>query len=719
MKALPPVSTRGPDTEADLRAILNPRAVAIVGATDDQSKFGGRALRYLQRHEFAGNIFPVNPRRAELLGFRCYPNIRDVKLPIDVALLTVPASHLITAVEDCGAAGVRGCIVVTSDFAETGEEGVRRQAELVAVARKAGVRLIGPNCLGFVNPGHKLALSSSVTLAVDYLPRGGIGLVCQSGSVMASMISHAFDDGAGFSVCATVGNQADINACDFIDYFAGDPATKVICAYLEGISDGAKFVDAAKRCREAGKPLLVVKAGRTEAGASITQSHTASLAGSYEVFEAVCRQHSVILMDDPDNMLKAAEFLSAYGAPAGDGIAAMTPSGGTAAITGDRISAAKLRLAQLGPQSVGALHEIFSASRHVNPLDVGGMPGEVMMEAAVRPLEIFGRDSDVGMVLVVIATSPALDRKAAAWSEVAMECGKPVIFVLTPGSILDPVRKVLRDLGRPYCNSLDQAIAVLRACASAAVPAGGEEARRPAYAGDPARIVQGIAERQLLEPEAKSLLAAVQIPVTREAVAKDADTAVKLAQGFGGPVVLKAVSRDIIHKSDVGGVKVGLRTDADIRSAFRSILANVAANAPNACLDGLLVQEMAKPGIEMIIGARHDPQFGPVVLVGMGGIYVELLSDVQMAPAPVSRRQARALVEGLKAWPLLDGGRGRPKADVEALAEAIERLSWLAADLAGQLNDIEVNPIFVGNAGAGVVAVDARASLCTKEKQES
>jgi len=714
MNALTPVQSTRSATEADLRAILNPRSVAIVGATDDPSKFGGRALRFLQRHGFAGGIFPVNPRRTELLGLQCYASILDVKKPIDVALLTVPASHLIPAIEECGETGVRGCIVVTSDFAEAGEVGARRQRELVAAARKAGVRIIGPNCLGFVNPVHNLALSSSVTLAVDHLPRGVIGVVSQSGSVMASMISHAFDDGAGFSVCATVGNQADIDACDFIDYFAGDPGTRVVCAYLEGIPDGAKFIAAAQRCREAGKPLLVVKAGRTEAGASITQSHTASLAGSYEVLEAVCRRHSVTLIDDPENMMKAAEFLAAYGVPSGDGIAAMTPSGGTAAITGDRISAAELRLARLGSRSIEALHAIFSGNRHVNPLDVGGMSSEMMMEAAVRPLEIFTSDGDVGMAVVVIATSPALDRKAAAWSEVAAACGKPVVFVVTPGSVLDPTRKVLRDHGRPYCNSLDQAVSVLRACIAAATAGEAQEASRPAYAEDPARIIAGIAAPQLLEPEAKALLAAVNIPVTREAVAADEDAAVRIAKDLGGPVVLKVVSRNIVHKSDIGGVKVGLRAESDVRVAFQSILANAAANAPDARVEGLLVQEMAPPSLEMIIGSRNDPQFGPVVLVGMGGIYVELLKDVRMAPAPVTRRQARELIQGLKAWPLLDGSRGRPKADVEALAEAIERLSWLAADLAGELNDIEVNPVFVGHAGAGIVAVDARASLRSK-----
>lgn len=704
------------DTVDDLRTILSPRGVALVGATDDVSKFGGRALRYLLRHGFEGGIYPVNPSRTEVLGLPCYPSIAAIGRTVDVALLLVPGRHLIAAIEECGAAGVRGAIVVTSDFAEAGAEGAQRQRELVAAGRRAGVRLIGPNCLGFVNPARKLALSSSVALAVDRLPLGAIGLVSQSGSVMASMLSHAYDDGGGFSVCATVGNQADIDACDFIDYFAEDPATRVVCAYLEGVTDGAKLITSAARCQAAGKPLLIVKSGRTAAGAAITQSHTASLAGSYEVLEAVCRRHSAVLLDDPENMIKTAEFLAAYGVPRSDGIAALTPSGGTAAITGDRVVAAGLRLAIPNASTVAELRAIFGAVRHVNPLDVGGMPAEKMMEAAVRPIEIFAADPDVGTVAVAIATSPALEKKAAEWSEAAKRSGKPVVFVVTPGSVVDPVRSVLRDHGRPYCNTMDQAIAVLRASAAATAAEGEDAPIRPADMAHPAEATRSLQPGWLLEPEAKSLLSAAGIPVTREKVVTDVDAAVKFAETLGGLVVLKVVSRDIVHKSDMGGVKVGLNGEAAIRVAWNEMTANVSAHAAEAKLEGLLVQEMAGSATEMIVGARWDPQFGPTVLAGMGGVKVELIRDVGIALAPLSMRQAADLVRNLRLWPLLDGYRGRPKADLEALCDTLVRLSWLITDLDGTLKDIEINPLFVREAGRGVLAVDARGVLSSDKK---
>jgi acetyl-CoA synthetase (ADP-forming) len=696
------------DTVEDLRTILSPRGVALVGATDDVSKFGGRALRYLLRHGFEGGIYPVNPSRTEVLGLPCFPSIAAIGKTVDVALLLVPGRHLLSAVEECGAAGLRGAIVVTSDFAEAGSEGARRQEELVAAGRRAGVRLIGPNCLGFVNPARKLALSSSVALAVDRLPCGAIGMVSQSGSVMASMLSHAYDDGSGFSVCATVGNQADIDACDFIDYFAEDPATRVVCAYLEGVTDGARLIASASRCRAAGKPLLIVKSGRTAAGAAIAQSHTASLAGSYEVLEAVCRRHSAVLLDDPENMIKTAEFLAAYGVPRTDGIAALTPSGGTAAITGDRISAAGLRLAEPNASTVAKLRAIFGTARHVNPLDVGGMPADKMMEAAVRPIDIFAADPDVGTIAVAIATSPALEKKAAEWSQAAEHCGKPVMFVVTPGSVLDPVRKVLRDHGRPYCNTMDQAIAVLRASAAATTGEGADVPVRPMDMPHPAEAARALQPGRLLEPEAKSLLFAAGIPVTREMVARDVRAAVEFAKTLGGPVVLKIVSREIVHKSDIGGVKVGLDGEGAIRTGWDGIMASVATHAPEAKPEGLLVQEMAGAATEMIVGARWDPQFGPTVLVGMGGVQVELIRDVCIALAPLSLGQAADLVRTLRLWPLLDGYRGRPKADLEALCDTLARLSWLVADLDGRLTDIEINPLFVRDAGKGVLAVDAR-----------
>ena len=346
-----------------LRRVINPRSVAVVGASDDPAKFGGRVMRFLIKHGYAGRIVPVNPRAASVLGVTAYRSVADAETQIDVALLAVPATQLPAALEQCARAGIPCCVVITADFAELGAEGAAKEAELVRIARLHGMRLIGPNCLGFINPPLKLALTSSVALAVEPMPAGPIGLVSQSGSMMASMISRAADCGAGFSACVTVGNQADIEVCDLVEYFIEDPATRAVCIYIEGLKDGPRFMALAARCRAAGKPLLAVKAGASEAGSRVALSHTASLAGSHRVWEAMCRDCGVIGMDDAESMIECAQFLTLFGAARQTGVAAISPSGGTIAVTADRIAAAGLQLARLTPETETKLRRFVPAPR--------------------------------------------------------------------------------------------------------------------------------------------------------------------------------------------------------------------------------------------------------------------------------------------------------------------------------------------------------------------
>ena len=332
-------------------------------------------MHFLVKHGFKGSILPINPSAGEILGITAYASIGDAPGPIDVALLAVPAAQIPATLVECGNAGVAGCVILAADFAEAGDEGAARQDELVQIARARGMRLFGPNCLGFINPALKLALTSSVALAVEPMPTGHIGLVSQSGSLMASLISHAQDLGAGFSVAVSVGNQADLEICDFVEYFLENQATHAICAYIEGLKDGRRFLELAAQCRAAGKPLIAVKAGGSAAGARITASHTASLAGSNIVWEAACREHAVLLLDDPEAMIQCADFLLRFGAPRGDGIAALSPSGGTTAVTADRIAAAGPRLAQLSDAMQRELHAwpLLTGTRGRIPADVDAL----------------------------------------------------------------------------------------------------------------------------------------------------------------------------------------------------------------------------------------------------------------------------------------------------------------------------------------------------------
>ena len=693
---------------ADLRAILAPRHVAVIGASEDRAKFGGRVMHFLTTHGYAGRISPVHPRADTVLGLPAWRDVRDVPDHVDVALLAVPASELLNAVEACGAAGVRGCVILTADFAEIGDEGALRERALVAAARRHGVRLLGPNCLGYINPPQRLALTSSVALAVAPMPVGAIGLVSQSGSLMASLISRAQDTGAGYTVAASIGNQADLDVCDFIDYFIEDAATRAICAYVEGLRDGRRFLALADRCRAAGKPLLIVKAGRSAAGADITRSHTASLAGAYSVWEAACRDHGVLLLDDPEAMIDAAYFLTVFEPPPADAVAAISPSGGTIAVTADRLAAAGLPLAQPSGATRDALAAFIPPSRPLNPLDIGGLARAVGLPAAIEAQRAYAADPSVGVTLIVVATTPQLEDKVEAWGAAAVASRLPTAIVFTPGGLVDGARRRLRELGCPYTDRLDDALRVMRCALDYGRFRRSERASPPPAA--PLALDDLPAAGLLTEPEAKALVARCGIATPPSAMSHDAAGAVVAAERLGYPVVLKGVCRELVHKSDIGAVALDLVDATAVRTAWDRIAAAVRTHLPHAHFEGCTVQTMVREaGVELVIGARHDATFGPVVMVGAGGIHVEILNDVSLALAPLDEACAHALIHALRIAPLLLGARGRPPLDLAAAARALVAVGRLAHALGPRLAELDVNPLLVTR--HGVIALDARARL--------
>lgn len=696
-----------------LRAILNPRSVAVIGASGDPAKFGGRVMHFLVKHGYRGRIVPVHPTAAEVLGIPAVSKLAAAGDPVDVCILALPATHLPAALEDCGRAGARGVVVITADFAETGAAGAARQDELVQIARSHDMRLIGPNCLGYINPHLQLALTSSVALAVAPMPRGAIGLASQSGSLMASLISHAQDLGTGFSVAATVGNQADVELCDLVEYFIEDDTTRAICLYIEGLKNGTRFIELAQRARAAGKPILAVKAGRSAAGQQVTQSHTASLAGSYAVWDAACRDHAVCLLDDPEALIYCADFLIRFGAPTTSTVAVMSPSGGTVAVTGDRVVAAGLTLAVPGAATVAELQKLLPPGRTINPLDVGGLPRSSGLDSALTAYELLAKDPAVGAILIAVATTPQLEDKVRQWGKAALAGKKPTAILLTPGALVDGARNALKEISCPYTNRLDDALRVLRAAVDYA-----EALRDPPPPASPSTIsaaarahVATLPAGQLTEPETKTLLRACGISTTDDVLALTPDSAIQQAGHLGYPVALKGVCRDLVHKSEAGAVKLNI-TDADaLRAAWDDIARGLAAHLPGAILAGCVVQPMLRGGTELIIGCRWDPQFGPVVIMGSGGVLVEILNDVQMAVAPISAAHAQRLIARLRIAPVLAGVRGRPAADIAALADTIAKLSTLAAALGPRLAELDINPLLVRETGAGVIALDARATL--------
>jgi acyl-CoA synthetase (NDP forming) len=687
-----------------LNDILHPRVVAVFGASENKDKFGGRIMHFLVRHGFAGEIMPINPNRKEILGRVAYPRIADVPARVEVAILAVPTERLLDSIDQCAAAGVGCCVIVTTGFAEASAEGARLQEEIVDRAIRAGMRIIGPNCMGLINPAWKMALCSSVVLDTDRLLSGKIGLISQSGALMVSLFDRAASDGIGLSACVSLGNQADIEICDVLEYMIDDPGTKAICLYVEGFRDPPRFVRAAAACRQARKPLVVVKTGRTPAGVRAAQSHTASLAGSFEAFAAICREHGVILADDPVTMIRIADLLVRWPAGATKGIGVVSSSGGGAGIMVDRFTQAGMRLARLSGETRAELGKMLLAPQADNPIDLGGRLLPESVEIADKATAALAADADVSLVAVYLSSMPFFTQRTRLLAETAMASGKPVVVAVLPGKAGDKPRAALRELDCPQFDSVEDLLATLRGFLDYHASLGEE----PSQASRPGALPDRLPDTcgSLAE-----LAARYRVPFARERSCADVDTVVEAARAIGYPVVMKGIVTQGAHKSDLGLVKTDLRDEAAMREASAAIDQAVKKHGLRAEFSGYQVQEQVASGLELIVSIRRDAQFGPLVLVGAGGVMVELMRDTQSAPAPVSPARAEELLRGLRLAPLFDGFRGGRRLDIAAAAQVVCELSWLASDLGERLIDMEINPLIVGEIGQGVRAVDLRGSV--------
>ncbi len=688
--------------------ILHPKSVAIVGASGDEQKWGGRLLRYMLRHRHDGPLYPINARATELMGLPAYASLRDCPGPVDLAILLVPRQHVRAALEDCVAKGVGCALCITAGFAETGPQGRADEEELVALARAGGVRLIGPNCMGLMNAHHNLCATTGVVMGtVDRLPVGGIGMASQSGALMGAMISRGVDIGAGFSSMVSVGNQADLGLNDFFEYLIDDPKTGVISLYMEGVVDAPRFAALLARAAAVGKPVCIAKSGRSEAGAKAAASHTASLAGAWPAFEATCRRWGVYLFETIYDLMQGAVLLQRGKRAAGHGVAIFSGSGGGGALLTDALEAHGLQLAELSEATQQAVAAVLPASHRQLPFDFG-----MLNHAAAPDPEVAGgsigialdramHDPAVGAGILLLTTQPGQENVVQAAISAANRSTKPLLFVQGAGNHGEIARQMLREAGHGYLDSPHDALKVLEALTQRTEP-------EPATAvlpdiAVPADFPGGF----LTEPDARRLLEAAGIPTTRWQFAADAETAVQAARALGEAVAIKAVSARIVHKSDIGGVKLGVQGDAAVRQACADIAAAAQAAGAGA-LDGYLVTEMWRADTELILGVQRDPDFGPLVMVGAGGVLVELMKDVQLASAPLSHKAALAMLNKLRCLPLLTGYRGRPHANLNAIADVMVRLGALATS-SERLRELDINPLFI--AGDRIAAADARATL--------
>ena len=688
---------------APIAELMAPRSVAVIGASEDQTKFGGRLYRMLLKHGYAGTVYPINPNRPELFGLRTYPDIGATPQPPDMVVMAVPRPRVAEMVAKAAGIGVRCGIIITSKFSDEGPEGAALEAEIVRAARAGGMRLIGPNCLGVISPANRVVLCSSPALEVERLALDPIGFASQSGALMATIFDRAGSRGIGFSHCVSVGNQADLEICDFAEYFLEDARTRVICTYVEGFKDPDRFVALARRARAAGKPWLLVKAGRSELGARAAYSHTASLAGSYGALEAICRETGVVLMDDLDAMVLLAASLVRFPGRKVRSANILTTSGGGGAIAADRLAEVGIGLTRFAPETAQRLGRLFSPGQALNPIDLGGrLAGGEAVEIADETMAIVGADPAEDVTLALITTAPMLARTTGKIADAALAAGKPCVFVMAPGGAADAARVELATRRLPFTDSLDDAVRAMRAWLDWSSEREIAPPQRPA---DLPAVPPGLPAGPLDPATLWSLLRSYGLPVAAQALCADRDGACAAAARLGYPVALKALGSDLVHKSELGAIALGLASHADLVDALDNMRRRVAG------LEGFLVQRMEPGEAELILGATVDGQFGPQIVIGAGGVLVELLKDVAMAPAPVSAEGVRDMLARLKVYAILRGVRGRPPLDVEAVIDASVRLGWLAHDLGGRLKELDVNPLIVRRAGEGCVIVDARALM--------
>jgi acetyltransferase len=703
-----------PSDFPDLAHFFSPRSVALIGASDDVTRYGGRSLKILRDFGYQGTIFPVNPRGGSIQGLQGYAAVEDLPSAPDHAVVIVAADRVVATLERCAAVGIPFATVLASGFAETGTDaGHAMQRAITDVARRTGIRVMGPNCNGFINFRTRFTNAVTATISGPRYPVGNVGVVAQSGGLgMVNAMWRAQDAGLGVNYTVTCGNDADLDLLDFAHFMVEDPATEVILAIAERISRGGKFFELARRAAAKGKPIILVKLGRTEAGSRAAASHTGAVTGSDAVHDAAFRQAGVIRVDDCNELYETGMLLAGGKRARGRRASGLAVSGGSVVMLTDIGAAHGIEWPAYTERTQAELATLMpSYGRVSNPADLttAGIGENDMWR---RVLAAITADPNIDILMPIVTFGPRRDIDCVI--DEARRSDKPFALLWTGGCTDQPdfaPRDVVR-AGVPVYRDIAPCIrAVDRAAGYAAFLRRFDAAPRARIrpeAFDPEQIRRLAAVRRgaLTEQASKALLAAAGIAVTRESIAIDPEQAVEIAETLGGPVAIKVVSPDIPHKTEAKAVRLDVRGPHAVRQAFSAVMTAARKFRPDARIEGVLVAEMAPTGLEMILGVTRDPVFGPVVMAGLGGIHVEVLRDVAYRIAPLDAGVAREMLGELRAFALLTGVRGAAARDIDAVCDALVRLSWLAVELGNSLQELDVNPVMVGAAGSGAVAVD-------------
>ena len=695
-----------------LESFFNPKSVAIVGASRRKGKVGYEILANMISAGYQGRIFPVNPQADTIEGLKCYSDLESIGQVPDLVIVIVPAKIVPAVMQQCAKVKVKSVIIITAGFKEIGKEGKQLEEQVVQIAKRAGIRVIGPNCLGVIAPKNMLNASFGTELPAE----GVTGYVSQSGALLAAILDMANADGIGFSKLVSIGNKADINELDVIRAFGEDPDTRVIAGYLESIADGDEFVRQAERISQH-KPILLIKSGGTSAGAKAASSHTGSLAGGEVAYESAFARAGIIRCGSIKEQFDYARVFADQPLPAGPSVAVITNAGGPGIMAADAIERRGLTFAKLADETVKKLAARLPPAANLhNPIDI---LGDALPDRYEFALHTVLDDPNVDIILVLLTPQAMTDPVGTAEAVVKtrrQKPAKPVLACFLGASRVEEGIRILRDGKIPQYDTPESAVAAIKVMADYV-----------AWRNRPKRVVklfpvnrrkvENIIERHLRrgdreigETDSKEILEAYGFKTPQGAIASTPEQAANIAQQIGYPVVLKIWSSEIVHKSDVGGVKLGLNSEQEVKDAFDLMMYRIPQKRPDAQILGVLVEKMYKIGKEVILGMNRDPSFGPLMMFGMGGVMVEALKDVSFYLAPLTEDEAKQMLTSTKTYKILKGMRGQEGVDIDAIAEGLQRLSQLVTEFP-QIHEMDINPYVAGPPGTTPIAVDARMSV--------
>jgi acetyl coenzyme A synthetase (ADP forming)-like protein len=703
-----------------LKAFFEPASVAVIGASTNPTKLGHAVVKNLVDGGFSkvGKVYPVNPGAEEILGLKTYASVLDIPEPVELAVIVIPYQHVPEALRTCGEKGILAVVVITAGFRESGMEGLERERELTAIGKEFGIRIIGPNCLGVIDTFTPL----NASFAAGSPPSGPMAFTSQSGALGTAILDWAQAGHLGLSKFVSLGNKADVSELDLLDAWENDPKTKVILMYIEELSNGQKFIEIAKRVSKI-KPIVAIKSGVTASGARAVSSHTGSLAGSEQAYEAAFNQAGVIRAASMEALFDQALAFGYQPPLKGRRIAIVTNAGGPGILATDALEHAGLTLSRFEVDTLHCLEsELPSAASAANPVDV---LGDARADRYAYALKQVTADPNVDGIVVILTPQAMteIDETAQAIVEVAKDTQKPILTCFMGSARVTSGIDLLFKQGIPNYPFPERAASALKAMAEYQDIRKREEPQYSSFEVDKntvAELFEKIRSEGRLsigDFEARAVLDAYGMAIPRSEIAATPDDAVRIANEIGFPIVLKIASPDILHKTDMGGVRVGLSSAQEVRDAFELMVYRANRYLPEARVLGCLVQEMAPAGLEILIGMNRDPQFGPLVTFGLGGIYVETLKDVTFRIAPFSRKEATQMLTEIRTHALLDGVRGNPPADKEVIIDTLLRIGQLVQDFP-EITELDINPLIVYEEGQGGIAIDMRLILNEKHNQE-